>query len=155
MKILLTNTLLVFSAWSVMAQTESAGVPWTPVNLTGGPVSVSVVDNFGNVTGSFVVGVGQRRTLWVPVPAGGGVELGGDLLTLDSSGTNANYTVFSGGTNGVVMSLMTNTPPVSPDGWPLVNWDWFWAGFGMFASFFGFTWALRFTKQIGRVNPEP
>jgi hypothetical protein len=110
MKMLLTNTLLVFSAWTVMAQTESAGVPWTPVNLTGGPVSVSVVDNFGNVTGLFVVAVGQRGTLWVPVPAGGGVELGGDVLTLDSSGTNANYTVFSGGTNGVVMSLMTNTP---------------------------------------------
>jgi hypothetical protein len=91
----------------------------------------------------------------VPVPAGGGVQLASQVLTLDSSGTNANYTVFSGGPNGTVMSLIENAPPVSPDGWPLVDWDWFWAGFGMFASFFGFTWALRFTKQIGRVNPEP
>jgi hypothetical protein len=53
------------------------------------------------------------------------------------------------------MSLITNAPAVSSDSWPNVNWEWFWAGFGMFASFFGFTWALRFTKQIGRVNPEP
>jgi hypothetical protein len=151
MKTLLTS-ILALSAWAAMAQT---GIPWTPVNLTGGQVTVSVVDGYGNVTGSFVVGPGQSGTLWVPVTAGGGVQLGGQLLALDSSGTNANYTVFAGGTNGTVMTLIENAPAVSPDGWPLVNWDWFWAGFGMFASFFGFTWALRFTKQIGRVNPEP
>jgi hypothetical protein len=152
MKTFLTSVLLGLSAWTAVAQT---GIPWTPVNLTGGQVTVSVVDSFGNVTGSFVVGASQSGTLWVPVPAGGGVELGSQLLTLDSSGTNANYTVFAGGTNGTVMTLIENAPGVSPDDWPLVNWDWFWAGFGLFASFFGFTWALRFTKQIGRVNPEP
>jgi hypothetical protein len=155
MKTVFTSILLAWSAMAAVAQTESMGVPWTPVNLTAGPVSVSVVDSFGSVTGSFVVGVGLRVTLWVPVPAGGGLQLGGQLLALDSSGTNANYTVFSGGTNGTVMTLIENSPPVSPDSWPNVNWEWFWAGFGMFASFFGFTWALRFTKQIGRVNPEP
>lgn len=151
MKTFLTS-ILVLSAWAGVAQT---GVPWTPVNLTGGQVTVSVVDSIGNVTGSFVIGASQSGTLWVPVPVGGGVQLGTQLLTLDSSGTNANYTVFAGGSNGTVMTLIENAPAVSPDGWPLVNWDWFWAGFGMFASFFGFTWALRFTKQIGRVNPEP
>jgi hypothetical protein len=151
MKTLLTS-ILALSTWAAVAQT---GIPWTPVNLTGGQVTVSVVDSFGNLAGSFVVAAGQSGTLWVPVPVGGGVELGSQLLTLDSSGTNANYTVFAGGTNGTVMTLIEYAPAVSPDGWPLVNWEWFWAGFGMFASFFGFTWALRFTKQIGRVNPEP
>ena len=147
--------MLGVSALAALAQTESSGVPWTPVNLTGGPVSVSVVDSYGNPAGTFVVQAGRAGTLWVPVPAGGGLQVGGQLLTLDVSGTNANYTVFSGGTNGPVMSLISNAPAVSPDGWPNVNWEWFWAGFGMFASFFGFTWALRFTKQIGRANPEP
>ncbi|HEY3863146.1 MAG TPA: hypothetical protein VGO59_14785 [Verrucomicrobiae bacterium] len=147
--------LLTVTASAVMAQTESAGIPWTPVNLTGNSISVAVVDSYGNVSGSFVVGVGQGGTLWLPVLAGGGLQLGGQLLSLDGSGTNANYTVFTGGTNGTVMTLINNAPPVSPDGWPSVNWEWFWAGFGMFASFFGFTWALRFTKQIGRANPEP
>jgi hypothetical protein len=151
MKTFLTS-ILVLSSWAAVAQT---GIPWTPVNLTGGQVTVSVVDSVGNVTGSFAVGAGESGTFWVPVPEGGGVQLGTQLLTLDNSGTNANYTVFAGGTNGTVMTLIENAPAVSPDGWPLVNWDWFWAGFGMFASFFGFTWALRFTKQIGRVNPEP
>jgi hypothetical protein len=155
MKTLLSSVLLAFSVWAAVAQTESAGVPWTPVNLTSGSVTVSVVDSYGNVKGSFVVGVGSSGTLWVPVPAGGGLQLGGQLLALDSSGTNANYTVFAGGTNGTAMTLIENFPAVSPDSWPNVNWEWFWAGFGMFASFFGFTWALRFTKQIGRVNPEP
>ncbi len=155
MKTLLTTIILIVSALAAFAQTDSNGVPWTPVNLTGGPVTVSVVDGSGNMAGSFVIQAGHPGTLWVPVPTGGGVELNGQLLTLDVSGTNANYTVFSGGTNGAVMSLISNAPPVSPDGWPDVNWQWFWAGFGMFASFFGFTWALRFTKQIGRVNPEP
>jgi hypothetical protein len=155
MKTFLTSIFLAWSALAAVAQTESAGVPWTPVNLTGNSVTVAVVDSYGNVTGSFVVVAGQSGTLWVPVPAGGGLQFGGELLALDSSGTNANYTVFSGGTNGTVMTLISNAPPVSPDGWPNVNWEWFWAGFGMFASFFGFTWALRFTKQIGRVNPEP
>jgi hypothetical protein len=102
-----------------------------------------------------VIPPGRNGTLWVPVASGGGIQLGGELLTLDDSGTNANYTVFSGGTNGTVMSLISNAPAVTSDSWPLVNWEWFWAGFGMFASFFGFTWSLRFTKQIGRVNPEP
>jgi hypothetical protein len=151
MKTFLTS-ILALSALAAVGQT---GIPWTPVNLTGGQVTVSVVDSVGNVTGALVIGVNQSGTLWVPVPLGGGVQLGTQLLTLDSSGTNANYTVFAGGTNGTTMTLIENAPAVSPDGWPLVNWDWFWAGFGMFASFFGFTWALRFTKQIGRVNPEP
>ena len=155
MKRLLTIIAVGWLALNAPAQTQSVGVPWTPVNLTAGPVSVSVVDNEGDVTGSFVVGAGNAGTLWVPVPAGGGVQLGGQLLTLDTSGTNANYTVFSGGTNGTLMSLISNAPAVSSDSWPNVNWEWFWAGFGMFASFFGFTWSLRFTKQIGRVNPEP
>jgi hypothetical protein len=155
MKTLLSSILLACSTWAAVAQTESVGVPWTPVNLTAGSVSVSVVDSYGVVTGSFVVGVGRSGTLWVPVPAGGGLRFGGELLALDSSGTNANYTVFARDNSGTVMTLIANAPPVSPDGWPDVNWEWFWAGFGLFASFFGFTWALRFTKQIGRVNPEP
>jgi hypothetical protein len=125
------------------------------VNLTGAPVTVSVVDSFGNVLGSFVTTGGQGETLWVSIPSGGGLQLGNQVLALDTSGTNANYTVFSNSTNGTIMSLISNAPAVSSDSWPVVNWEWFWAGFGMFASFFGFTWALRFTKQIGRVNPEP
>jgi hypothetical protein len=137
------------------ASAQTTGVPWTPVNLTGSPLTVSVVDSFGNVQGSFVTTAGHGETLWVPIPSGGGLQLGSQVLALDTSGTNANYTVFSNSTNGPVMSLISNTPAVSSDSWPDVNWEWFWAGFGMFASFFGFTWALRFTKQIGRVNPEP
>jgi hypothetical protein len=155
MKTFLTAIILGAAALVAVAQTQSAGIPWTPVNLTGNAVSVSVVDSSGNPAGTFVVAAGRSGTLWLPVPAGGGVAFGGQVLTLDDSGTNANYTVFSGGTNGTVMSLITNAPGVSSDSWPEVNWEWFWAGFGMFASFFGFTWALRFTKQIGRVNPEP
>jgi hypothetical protein len=155
MKTLLTTIILGAATLVAVAQTQSVGIPWTPVNLTGNAVSVSVVDSYGNPAGTFVVAAGRSGTLWLPVPAGGGVAFGGQLLTLDDSGTNANYTVFSGGTNGTVMSLITNAPAVSSDSWPEVNWEWFWAGFGMFASFFGFTWALRFTKQIGRVNPEP
>jgi hypothetical protein len=151
MKRILIN-MLVLSASAAVAQT---GIPWTPVNLTGAPVAVAVVDSYGNLSASFIVSTGQSRTLWVPVPTGGGIQFSGQLVTLDGSGTNANYLVFSGGTNGAVMTLIENAPPISSDSWPLVNWEWFWAGFGLFASFFGFTWALRFTKQIGRVNPEP
>lgn len=154
MKTILT-IVVCLSAFAAVAQSESVGIPWTPINLTGAPVSVTVVDGYGNPSGLLSLPQGQNGTLWVPVPAGGGVQLGAEVLTLDDSGTNANYTVFSGGTNGTVMSLITNAPAVSSDSWPNVNWEWFWAGFGMFASFFGFTWALRFTKQIGRVNPEP
>jgi hypothetical protein len=134
---------------------QTTGVPWTPVNLTGSPITVSVVDSFGNAQGSFVTTTGRGETLWVPVPSGGGLQLGSQVLALDTSGTNANYTVFFDSTNGTVMSLISNAPAISSDSWPNVNWEWFWAGFGMFASFFGFTWSLRFTKQIGRVNPEP
>ncbi|MGD0814619.1 MAG: hypothetical protein ABSA83_13515 [Verrucomicrobiota bacterium] len=155
MRALLPIIFFGVSVLTAVAQSESVGVPWTPVNLTAGPLTVSVVDSGGNTTSTFVVAAGRAGTLWVPVPAGGGLQLGGQLLTLDDSGTNANYTVFSGSTNGAVMSLISNAPAVSSDSWPDVNWEWFWAGFGMFASFFGFTWALRFTKQIGRANPEP
>jgi hypothetical protein len=152
MKTVLTIIGIGF-AFSISAQTT--GIPWTPVNLTGSPVAVSVVDSLGNVEGTFVTSGGRTETLWVPVPAGGGLQLGSQVLALDTSGTNANYTVFSNSTNGIVMLLISNAPVVSSDSWPIVNWEWLWAGFAMFASFFGFTWALRFTKQIGRVNPEP
>jgi hypothetical protein len=155
MKTLPVILIVGLSAFVARAQTDAVGIPWTPINLTGSPLSVSVVDSSGNPDGSFVVPTGRIGTLLVPVPAGGGIQVGTELLTLDDSGTNANYTVFSGGTNGTVMALISNAPAVSSDNWPVVNWEWFWAGFGMFASFFGFTWALRFTKQIGRVNPEP
>jgi hypothetical protein len=148
-------TIVATGCLALCASAQTTGVPWTPVNLTGSPVTVSVVDSFGSVEGSFVTTAGHGETLWVPIPSGGGLRLGNQVLALDTSGTNANYTVFSNSTNGMVMSLISNAPAVSSDSWPDVNWDWFWAGFGMFASFFGFTWALRFTKQIGRVNPEP
>ncbi len=153
MKTLLT--LVATGCLGLGAFAQTAGIPWTPVNLTGSPVTVSVVDSFGNIEGTFVATGGHGETLWIPVPTGGGLQLGSQVLALDTSGTNANYTVFSNSTNGTVMSLISNAPAVSSDSWPAVNWEWFWAGFGMFASFFGFTWALRFTKQIGRVNPEP
>jgi hypothetical protein len=153
MKTLLT--IIGVGCLGLVALAQTTGVPWTPVNLTGAPVTVSVVDSFGNVQGFFVATGGRGETLWVSVPSGGGLQLGSQVLALDTSGTNANYTVFSNSTNGTVMSLIANAPAVSADSWPGVNWEWFWAGFGMFASFFGFTWALRFTKQIGRVNPEP
>jgi hypothetical protein len=153
MKTLLT--IIGVGCLGLGALAQTTGVPWTPVNLTGAPVTVSVVDGFGNVQGSFVAVTGSAGTLWVPLPSGGALQLGSQVLALDSSGTNANYTVFSNGTNGTVISFISNAPAVSLDSWPDVNWEWFWAGFGMFASFFGFTWALRFTKQIGRVNPEP
>ena len=125
----------------VSALAQTTGIPWTPVNLTGAPVTVAVVDSFGNVQGSLVATAGSSGTLWVPIPPGG-VARG--LMQLTRSGTN-----------GMTISFISNAPAVSGDSWPQVNWTWFWAGFGMFASFFGFTWALRFTKQIGRVNPEP
>ena len=148
-------TIIGIGCIGLNALAQTTGIPWTPVNLTGAPVTVSVVDSFGNVQGSLVATPGSSATLWVPVPSGGGVQVGTELLALDTSGTNANYTVFSNGTNGTMISFISNAPPLSPDSWPNVNWEWFWAGFGMFASFFGFTLALRFTKQIGRVNPEP
>jgi hypothetical protein len=129
MKTLLTSVAIVCVALCASAQTT--GVPWTPVNLTGSPVTVSVVDSFGNVQGSLVATGGHGETLWVPVPSGGGLQLGSQVLALDTSGTNANYTVFSNSTNGTVMSLISNAPPVSSDSWPEVNWEWFWAGFGM------------------------
>ena len=151
MKTILT---IIGMGFALVASAQTTGVPWTPVNLTGSPVTVAVVDSFGNVEGSFVA-TGHGETVWLPVPSGGGLQLGSQVLALDTSGTNANYTVFSNSTNGTLMSLISNAPPISGDSWPQVNWEWFWAGFGMFASFFGFTWALRFTKQIGRVNPEP
>jgi hypothetical protein len=153
MKTLPTIVAIVCVAFGASAQTT--GVPWTPVNLTGSLVTVAVVDSFGNDQGSYVATRGHGETLWVPIPSGGGLQLASQVLALDTSGTNANYTVFSNSTNGTVMSLISNAPAVSSDSWPDVNWEWFWAGFGMFASFFGFTWALRFTKQIGRINPEP
>jgi hypothetical protein len=158
MKTLLTNIFLAASVCGAVAETDSGvdGIPWTPVNLTKDAVTVSVVDGDGKETGSFVVPPGRNGTLWVPIPAGGGLKFGGEVLDLDPSGTNANYTVLAKDkADGVIMTLITNAPGVSSDGWPQVNWEWFWAGFGMFGSFFGFTWALRFTKQIGRVNPEP
>ena len=147
------SLIVCLTAFGAFAQT--VGVPWTPVNLTGSAVTVTVVDGVGMPAGTYVVSVGRGQTLWVPMPAGGGLQLGSQMLALDTSGTNANYTVFCGGTNGTAMTLISNAPPVSDDSWPVVNWEWFWAGFGLFASFFGFTWALRFTKQIGRANPEP
>jgi hypothetical protein len=82
------------------AQAQTLGVPWVPVNLAGTPVSVSVVDSYGVVVGSFVVMAGLSETLWLPIPADGGLELGGELLALTASGTNANCTFLSSGTNG-------------------------------------------------------
>jgi hypothetical protein len=151
----LLPTMIGVGCLGVSALAQTTGIPWTPVNLTCAPVTVAVVDSFGNVQGSLVATAGSSGTLWVPIPPGGGLQLGTELLALDTSGTNSNYTVFSNGTNGMTISFISNAPAVSGDSWPQVNWTWFWAGFGMFASFFGFTWALRFTKQIGRVNPEP
>jgi hypothetical protein len=63
---------LLFLSFSASVALGQTGIPWTPVNLTGSPVSVLVVDSYGNVTGAFVVSVGQSGTLWVPVPAGAG-----------------------------------------------------------------------------------
>jgi hypothetical protein len=158
MKTFITSILFALSTCMAVAQIDGSadGIPWTPVNLTTNAVTIVVVDGDGNRTGSCVVPAGRNGTLWVPIPSGGGLKYGDAVLDLDPSGTNANYTVFAKDKGeGVTMTLITNAPGVSSDGWPQVNWEWFWAGFGMFGSFFGFTWALRFTKQIGRVNPEP
>jgi len=159
------KTLIVFIACVVIAASAHSqtvvgsganGVPWTPVNLTGQPVTVELFDDAGNAQASYKVSVDNEGLRWVWCPTNWYFGIGSVTWAPDLSGTNPNVVVFMGNADGTTVQVFVpsgGAPPVATS-WPEVSWAWFWAGFGLILSFFSFVWPLRMAKNIGSPNPE-
>lgn len=161
------NKLLIFIsglglATSVVAQEALVGsgancVPFSPVNLTGEPVSVQLTDDAGVAQASYRIFSGHDGLRWIWCPTNWTLSCGNVTWLPDLSGTNPNVVVFMSNADGSGMQVFVpsgGAPPVATSNWPDVSWVWFWAGFGLVLSFFSFVWPLRMAKNIGAPNPE-
>jgi hypothetical protein len=130
-------------------------VPFSPVNHTGRPVVLSYIR--GGTPSWFVVVAKEASggASWIGYTAGDSLSTAdGTLLTLDTSGTNANVFEFvcdGADTNQVDVILPTGLDAVNNAGISSVEWDMFFGGMSSAMLLWGFAWGKRLVAgMVGR-----